>query len=111
MNIKKEVDKIEKIIISGKFIYKGVTYSVDQRATSQNPDNSQLKGRPLLKLTGVSEKDTVIVWSHDCTVVEDINTDITSDPQPEIVSTDTAPEKIEYVSTDTKVKPKRNKKK
>lgn len=111
MNIQKEFDKIEKIMISGKFIYKGVTYSVDQRATMQNLDNVQLKGRPLLRLTGVNDKDTVIVWSHDCTVVEDINTDITSDPQPKTVSTDTAPEKIEYVSTDTKTKPKRNKKK
>ena len=68
MNVKKELEKLQAIAASGKFTYKGGGYNVVDKF---DKDNEQLKGRPLLRLTGVDTKGTEIrVWSHDVEAAE-----------------------------------------
>ncbi len=67
MNVKAEFEKLQAIADSGKFSYKGIVFNTVDRL---DKDNEQLKGRPLMRLTGVDSHGTEIrVWSHDVTAV------------------------------------------
>jgi hypothetical protein len=67
MNITTEFEKISAIDGCGKFVYRGVVYTLDEEETRKNPINANLGGKPLKKLTGSDDAgNTVIVWTHDC---------------------------------------------
>jgi len=75
MKTDREFKRIEDIEITGSFVYRGVTYTLDVEATNNDKINANLGGKPLKKLTGNDGKgNTVIVWSHDCEVITEVPT-------------------------------------
>lgn len=70
MDIQKETAKLDAIEASGKFTWKGTTFTLDRNSTSGHKDNGNLAGRPLRKLVGTDEKGNIVsVWSHDVEAV------------------------------------------
>ena len=72
MNTVEELKKIVTILEQKKFSYKGGVYELNVEATENTPINSNLANKPLMKFIGSDGGgNTVMVWSHDCTVVGD----------------------------------------
>jgi hypothetical protein len=71
MDTKKELEKINTILSGGKFMYRGVAFTLDADATKKHPLNANLHGKPLMKLVGVDSNGAVVTaWSHDCVIGE-----------------------------------------
>jgi len=72
MDQRNENARIDGIIQSGKFVWKGNVYTVDIAQTRKDNSNYVSADRPVKYLHGVSESGTPVkAWAHECSEVDD----------------------------------------
>lgn len=84
MDQRNENARIDGIIQSGKFVWKGNVYTVDIAQTRKDNSNYVSAERPVKYLHGVSESGTPVkAWAHECSEYSEPVTEELVDDQPQ----------------------------